>query len=1164
MLKKDLEGQIGFTEYMFKNKVFGENVVKQVKFIVETSDITSISAMQKSLARINQIKILQKQAYKDVLDFNEEILSYSPAKLKMLADEIYPDGYFFSPSEAISNFLKGEKIAPSLNVKVLKNLGDEGKLLKAKDTPLSELKTQELYINYAKNAQRKVNLKFNLVNDKAQVKLDKIISADKASGLLTEKKVYDKMLKDGSPVLSAEKYDIVSFIEDEAEKIKKAGKIGQQKSIISSKLAEEKALTNKQQKFLNDLSIGDPEEYQNFLNLVEVKKLKLGKKTDAGIIAVDEANDQQILFSNMEQIDRQTGSNIGGTFKDKTTGIKYYIKSAQNEQQTYIEMLSARLYEMAGVRVPKLKVINIDGKIGNTQINRVGIASKIEDVEDIEINDMIGLNGVEENFAVDAWLANWDVIGEGGASTYNLKKLKDGSGALRLDTGASMIFRAQGGIKDFSKNSVLEIRSMRQNFVNASASEVFKNLNNDVIAVGVAKILKISDDEIKNVVKEILPANMVDDISEALIGRKKDLAKRFKPQLDQLNRKTPTTLAKEIVQTEKEAIKRSGANGYSITIDKDQLEDQLVHFHNDFQEGTNKGVIRSFTKLRGKAGDDLSRIVSNTGTQKQGFDLSTSDSSLINLLKSVQARAKKGDKLASYTFSTADELIENYTNINKSINLELKEKLSPSDLANLMNTRSANENIIEFLKQYKLSDKVTTATPAFYTPPSNFKNLLNNDGFFINRGRIDFTILGEDSAIKWTKNNRFQWKKREFNNGQITGVTDKQGKITGDDYITVENYTATIDGVKVTYFPRRVTDGYGNPLPKVGDIHNFALQNKLTFEVADTVDGHNKILDTMRKLGINADRATDLDREVVYLRKLHQIEVHKNLEEMMFLQDDLFESSDLYRVIKKQTEFDAYNKTIEDISKLPLEKQKQAYIDEIKQLTKKDITQSPSYNPFGNWEANTQGRIITHRVDLDTEEFSQFKENYYIGHRLTTSEKTDVIKQIFENGGTMTPTVDKLRKGIDLHGMSPDEDLVTGGADYFFTRIGTRSKSPNEKHNLMWKADHLKRLDTHSYSYDRFGNTVKALESFGTRAYSVKTLKLWAKRGGNETNFKNGLSLFDGLQFMRFDSKREVNEIIDYLKSRGYNTWVDGRKFEDVIMTFDDYTLKFNEGTLKL
>ena len=31
----------------------------------------------------------------------------------------------------------------------------------------------------------------------------------------------------------------------------------------------------------------------------------------------------------------------------------------------------------------------------------------------------------------------------------------------------------------------------------------------------------------------------------------------------------------------------------------------------------------------------------------------------------------------------------------------------------------------------------------------------------------------------------------------------------------------------------------------------------------------------------------------------------------------------------------------------------------------------------------------------------------------------------------MTLTVDKLRKGIDLHGMSPDEDLVTGALIIF-------------------------------------------------------------------------------------------------------------------------------------
>ena len=79
-----------------------------------------------------------------------------------------------------------------------------------------------------------------MANDRAQLKLDKIISADKASGLLTEKKVYDKMLKDGSPVLSAEKYDIVSFIEDEAEKIKKLKKLVNKKVLYPQNLLKKK------------------------------------------------------------------------------------------------------------------------------------------------------------------------------------------------------------------------------------------------------------------------------------------------------------------------------------------------------------------------------------------------------------------------------------------------------------------------------------------------------------------------------------------------------------------------------------------------------------------------------------------------------------------------------------------------------------------------------------------------------------------------------------------------------------------------------------------------------------------------------------------------------------------------------------------------------------
>ena len=58
---------------------------------------------------------------------------------------------------------------------------------------------------------------------------------------------------------------------------------------------------------------------------------------------------------------------------------------------------------------------------------------------------------------------------------------------------------------------------------------------------------------------------------------------------------------------------------------------------------------------------------------------------------------------------------------------------------------------------------------------------------------------------------------------------------------------------------------------------------------------------------------------------------------------------------------------------MPIEKQKQAYIDEIKQLTKKDITQSPSIihlvigKPIRKANNHTQ-------VDLDQKSLVNLKE----------------------------------------------------------------------------------------------------------------------------------------------------------------------------------------------
>ena len=57
--------------------------------------------------------------------------------------------------------------------------------------------------------------------------------------------------------------------------------------------------------------------------------------------------------------------------------------------------------------------------------------------------------------------------------------------------------------------------------------------------------------------------------------------------------------------------------------------------------------------------------------------------------------------------------------------------------------------------------------------------------------------------------------------------------------------------------------------------------------------------------------------------------------------------------------------------------------------------------------------------------------------------------------------------------------------------------------------------------------------------------------------------MFDNLNFIRLNSQTEVEEIINYLKEKGFKNWVDGRALDEVIMTFNTYRRKFDEGSLK-
>ena len=133
--------------------------------------------------------------------------------------------------------------------------------------------------------------------------------------------------------------------------------------------------------------------------------------------------------------------------------------------------------------------------------------------------------GVKDNFVFDAWLANWDVVGE----TYDNLKVKNGK-AYRLDTGAGLRYRAQGGKKgDQFGNTVVEIDTFLDSSVNPQAAAVFKNVKKADIEAGVARLQKVSDADIKALVDQYGPLDLIerDALYKTLLARKADLVKRY-------------------------------------------------------------------------------------------------------------------------------------------------------------------------------------------------------------------------------------------------------------------------------------------------------------------------------------------------------------------------------------------------------------------------------------------------------------------------------------------------------------------------------------------------------------------------------------------------------------------------------------------------------------
>ncbi|OED40240.1 hypothetical protein ACH42_17145 [Endozoicomonas sp. (ex Bugula neritina AB1)] len=547
---------------------------------------------------------------------------------------------------------------------------------------------------------------------------------------------------------------------------------------------------------------------------------------------VIEAKPEAPQWKDLTKIGNQKGSNPGGIYQDTSTGKKYYIKEPASEDIARNEVLAAKLYEAAGVEVPNIHLMK-DGKT-------VRIASEI--IEDLQQDGAkLGtgkVQGVNENFMVDAWLSNWDVAGLG----YDNLLIK-GNRAIHIDVGGALRYRAQGGLKgDAFSKEVLEIESLRDSGMNPQSAAVFASATKDDMITGARKVLALDKQQITELVDAFGPTTKRErtKLINKLVARQKDIAKRYPEAVKAPNPELPTN--SPITRLEYEQVKNSRSNGYTIATDKGDIEDQnVLLYHKKNLKG--EDVTGGYFKLMPAAMRKLQRSIGEVADAK---DPAVALHPLMTkAIKAVAHRADMGNGLDDYVFGYIDNAVEKFTEVRDQLYDDVAKKLRPkADLVDF------EKRLLPFIQQLK-------ETANKYSPgevPAWNKSVGIYKEFDVEPAKVK----KEKSALKWKK------KKTNFNLSKFERGHQRQGE---DKFkLHSHHYEAKINGAIVKFWPNE-SDSL------------FAMAGRIEIEVPGTRKIDNlKVFETIEKIGVNSQRANPLDIEELYLDKMAYIhKINKQL-----------------------------------------------------------------------------------------------------------------------------------------------------------------------------------------------------------------------------------------------------------------------------------------------
>ena len=235
-----------------------------------------------------------------------------------------------------------------------------------------------------------------------------------------------------------------------------------------------------------------------------------------GSSAAERASDviERSRWEHMRKISGQLGSNEGGWYEDEQSGDRFYVKFYENPSQGKVEYIANAIYAQLGIKTVHSELIQMDG--------REAVASPaVPNAHNIGMEAQRASKDVRDGFVADAFLANWDVIG----LVYD-NIVESDDGFYRIDNGGAMIFRAQGGPKEFSPDDIPELHSMLEH---GSAKKVFGGITESEIRAQARDLLdKLSPEDIERIVqKSGLEGRERECVLSGLLGRREFLARNY-------------------------------------------------------------------------------------------------------------------------------------------------------------------------------------------------------------------------------------------------------------------------------------------------------------------------------------------------------------------------------------------------------------------------------------------------------------------------------------------------------------------------------------------------------------------------------------------------------------------------------------------------------------